>query len=74
MYLTKEVEPQNGHLMVFFDDEGNIYLGGQSSSTWGTPVNNYADGYDPFVTKLRPGGCKYFIFKSADGKVTAICL
>lgn len=56
------------------DDKGNIYLGGQSSATWGTPVNDYANSYDAFAAKFSPGDCSFFIFKSAAGKVIPVCL
>ena len=37
-------------------DTGNVYLAGQSSGTWGTPVRTYTGGYDAFAAKLNSSG------------------
>ncbi len=38
------------------DKTGNIYVAGDSNSTWGTPVNAFAGSYDGFVAKLNSSG------------------
>ncbi len=37
---------------VAVDGSGNIYLGGNSAATWGSPVRAYTSGTDGFVTKI----------------------
>ena len=34
------------------DGNGNVYLGGYSNATWGTPTTSYNSGYDGFVAKI----------------------
>lgn len=34
------------------DRSGNIYTGGESDATWGTPVNGYTGGIDGFAAKI----------------------
>jgi hypothetical protein len=34
------------------DGNGNLYVAGYCSATWGSPVNAYAGGIDAFVAKL----------------------
>jgi hypothetical protein len=41
---------------VGLDASGNIYVGGDSNATWGTPVNPYAGGDEGFIAKLSPSG------------------
>jgi hypothetical protein len=44
---------------IAVDESGNIYISGDSSSTWGSPIRAYtANGYttDGFVAKLNPSG------------------
>jgi hypothetical protein len=38
------------------DGSGNVYVTGESDTTWGTPLNLYAGGVDVFVTKLNSNG------------------
>jgi hypothetical protein len=38
------------------DGEGNIYLTGNSSATWGAPVRAFSGAPDAFVAKLSPAG------------------
>jgi hypothetical protein len=40
------------------DGTGNIYVTGDSSATWGTPINPYAGGTDAFVAKLNSSGVR----------------
>jgi hypothetical protein len=37
-------------------DGGNVYVGGWSDTTWGTPVNAFAGGRDAFAIKLTLNG------------------
>jgi phosphatidylserine/phosphatidylglycerophosphate/cardiolipin synthase-like enzyme len=37
-------------------DDGNIYVSGQSDTTWGSPVRGYSGDMDGFVAKLDPSG------------------
>jgi hypothetical protein len=41
---------------IALDGDGNIYVIGTSESTWGTPVNEFADYYDVFVAKFNNDG------------------
>ena len=41
---------------VDVDAGGNVYVGGYSNATWGTPVNPYAGGDECFVAKLNSNG------------------
>ncbi|TKB06039.1 tandem-95 repeat protein, partial [Desulforhopalus sp. IMCC35007] len=41
---------------VNVDATGNIYVVGQSTGTWGTPVRAYSGGADAFVAKLDSSG------------------
>ena len=38
------------------DGNGNIYVVGFSSATWGSPVRAFSGGYDAFAAKLDSGG------------------
>ncbi|HMG75410.1 MAG TPA: SBBP repeat-containing protein [Pyrinomonadaceae bacterium] len=38
------------------DGNGNIYLGGFSTATWGSPIRAFSGGYDAFSAKLDSGG------------------
>jgi hypothetical protein len=38
------------------DTSGNVYVGGQSNATWGSPVRPFAGNYDTFVAKLNGSG------------------
>ena len=66
------------------DDEGagitvdqghNIYLTGRSDSTWGNPARAHAGGPSPdaFVAKLHLN-CRFYIFRSKNGKTTTVCM
>ena len=33
------------------DNDGNVYVTGESYATWGTPINTYSGGYDIVVLK-----------------------
>ncbi len=39
---------------IAIDGVGNVYLAGNSSSTWGSPVQSFASGQDAFVVKINP--------------------
>jgi hypothetical protein len=41
---------------IIVDDNGNVYLSGESDATWGTPARSYGDGYDGFAAKLNSSG------------------
>ncbi|MCX6752260.1 MAG: SBBP repeat-containing protein [Candidatus Nomurabacteria bacterium] len=41
---------------IAVDVNGNVYVSGYSSSTWGSPVRAYTDGGDAFVAKLSSTG------------------
>ncbi len=41
---------------VTVDASGNVYVIGQSSATWGTPVRAYSGATDTFVAKLNSSG------------------
>jgi uncharacterized delta-60 repeat protein len=38
------------------DSTGNVYVGGESGETWGSPVREYTAGDDAFVAKLAADG------------------
>jgi hypothetical protein len=38
---------------IFSDNSGNIYLVGESSVSWGTPVTAHSGGWDAYVVKLK---------------------
>ncbi|MFZ2054567.1 MAG: FG-GAP-like repeat-containing protein [Candidatus Aminicenantales bacterium] len=39
---------------IALDESHNFYVAGRSSSSWGTPVNAWAGGWDAFVAKIGP--------------------
>jgi hypothetical protein len=41
---------------VTLDRGGNIYVAGDSSATWGSPLRAFAGGHDAFAAKLRSSG------------------
>jgi hypothetical protein len=41
---------------ITIDGNGNIYVIGYSSATWGSPVNAFAGNFDAFVAKLDSSG------------------
>ena len=41
---------------VAVDGSGNVYVGGISSATWGSPVNAYTGSSDAFAAKLAANG------------------
>ncbi len=41
---------------IAVDSSGNVYVGGYSSATWGSPVRAYAGNYDAFAAKLGSDG------------------
>ena len=41
---------------ISVDKTGNIYVAGESSGTWGNPINNFSGGRDAFVAKLNNKG------------------
>ncbi len=43
-------------LSIAVDSSGNVYLGGSSNATWGTPVRAYSAGFDAFAAKLNSSG------------------
>lgn len=83
--LTKDgILKWNTFLGSLDDDEGHgitagnggsVYITGISESTWGAPKNSHSSGSnsDAFAAKLRPN-CSFYIFRSKNGKTTAVCL
>jgi len=57
-FLGSSQQDYGGGLVV--DRKGNIYVAGQSASTWGNPVNAHAGGgnYDAFAAKLKNNGTR----------------
>ncbi len=52
------------------DDAGNIYVLGESTASWGSPINLYTGGTDVFVAKLSSNGTRVwntFMGVPADG-------
>jgi hypothetical protein len=43
----------DGALDMALDASGNVYLGGYSTATWGSPINAFAGYYDGFAAKLN---------------------
>lgn len=41
---------------IGLDGSGNVYVGGYSSATWGSPVRAYAGSFDMTVTRLTSAG------------------
>ena len=41
---------------ITVDGSGNVYVGGSSNVTWGTPVRAYTSGFDAFAAKLNSSG------------------
>jgi hypothetical protein len=41
---------------IAVDSSGNVYVTGGSGATWGTPINPYLGGINPFVAKLNSNG------------------
>ncbi|MHB9081943.1 MAG: DUF7948 domain-containing protein, partial [Pirellulaceae bacterium] len=41
---------------IAVDSSGNVYIGGSSNATWGSPVRAYSSGYDAFAAKLDSSG------------------
>ncbi|MEI7512804.1 MAG: hypothetical protein WCK01_05105 [Candidatus Uhrbacteria bacterium] len=41
---------------IVLDASGNIYIGGYSNATWGTPIHAHSGGYDALVIKLNNSG------------------
>lgn len=43
---------------IAVDEYGDLYVTGNSSATWGVPVNAFGGGQDAFVTKLTNNGAR----------------
>jgi uncharacterized repeat protein (TIGR02543 family) len=43
---------------IAVDGSGNVYVGGYSTATWGTPVNLFGGGYDVFAAQLNSSGAR----------------
>lgn len=41
---------------IAVDDNGNVYVTGNSNATWGSPVNEFAGNYDAYAAKLDNSG------------------
>jgi len=41
---------------ITVDENGNVYVTGRSSASWGNPVNDFTGSYDAFVAKLNSSG------------------
>ena len=53
---------------VAVDDSGNVYVMGESSETWGSPIRPFSDSYDAFVAKLDSSGVlQWNTFLGGDG-------
>lgn len=63
----------DGCKAIALDRRNNMYLVGSSGATWGSPKNSHQGRGDAFVAKLR-SNCSFYIFRSKDGKTTAVCL
>ena len=50
---SAEIDIGNG---IAVDSSGNVYVGGYSSSTWGSPVRAYSGDKDGFAAKLDSSG------------------
>jgi hypothetical protein len=50
-----DYEDDEGHA-ISVTSAGRIYVAGQSSDTWGTPVNPHAGDWDAFVAQLSSSG------------------
>ena len=46
----------DGGYSIAVDTDGNVYVTGHSTATWGTPLAPYNDGYDIVVLKLDSSG------------------
>lgn len=62
---------------IAFDENGNIYVSGISTSTWGSPLDPYHGGGDAFVAELSANGAlqqNTFLGGSGDdtGRISAI--
>lgn len=43
---------------IAVDKNGNVYVGGPSISTWGSPINPHSGTYDAFIAKLNTDGVR----------------
>jgi hypothetical protein len=41
---------------IAVDGSGNVYVAGESSATWGSPVRAYTSGWDSFAAQLNSSG------------------
>ena len=63
---------------IAVDGSGNVYVGGKSNDTWGSPVNDFEGGmYDAFAAKINNAGVlqwNTFMGSSSgdDGKAIAV--
>jgi len=63
-------------LGIAVDNSGNVYVTGQSSATWGSPVRTYTSGYDAFVAKLdsSSGALVWNTFLGSSGVDSGDCI
>ncbi len=64
-------------LGIVLDTSGNVYVGGYSSATWGSPVRAYTSGSDGLVAKLDSNGTLLwhtFLGASSSDQILAITL
>ena len=53
---------------IAVDADGNIYVAGYASATWGSPVNGHAGGYEVFAAKLNSSGAlQWHTFMGSSG-------
>jgi hypothetical protein len=53
---------------IAVDGDGNVYVGGSSEATWGSPVRAYSSGSDAFAAKLdSAGGLTWNTFLGGSG-------
>ncbi len=65
----------DGANAVAADSDGNVYTGGLSTDTWGTPVNAHAGNSDAFAAKLNTAGALVwhtFLGSGSDDEARAI--
>jgi len=53
---------------IALDENGDVYIAGNSNTTWGSPVNEHSGDYDAFAAKLNNSGVlQWNTFMGASG-------